>query len=103
VHGKDDAIDPALPNVKLMEKQIKAEINLLKITDPEKAKEFNEYFFKRNEVDEMMNQTLDLSEVKIYPGSDKGPLPEDDPDNYSRWFIENQPKSLYKDGDTNDY
>jgi hypothetical protein len=36
-----------------------------------------------------------LSEVKLYPGSEKGPLPDDDPDNYSRWFIENQPKSIY--------
>jgi hypothetical protein len=31
----------------------------------------------------------DLNEVKLYPGSDKGPNPEDDPDNYSRWFVEN--------------
>jgi hypothetical protein len=43
-----------------------------------------------------------MSEVKIYPGSDKGPNPEDDIENYSRWFIENQPKSIY-DGSQADY
>jgi hypothetical protein len=43
-----------------------------------------------------------LSEVKIYPGSEKGPHPEDDPDNYSRWFVENQPKQIYN-GQMTDY
>jgi hypothetical protein len=32
---------------------------------------------------------MDFSEIKQYPGSEKGPLPEDDPEHYSRWFIEN--------------
>jgi hypothetical protein len=27
--------------------------------------------------------------VKFYPGSDKGPLPEDDPKAYSEWFMRN--------------
>lgn len=49
-----------------------------------------------------MATKFDLNEVKIYPGSDKGPRPEDDPDNYSRWFVENQPKSIY-DGQVTDY
>ena len=33
----------------------------------------------------------------MYPGSLKGPEPEDDPETYSRWFFEHQPKSLYSD------
>ena len=34
--------------------------------------------------------------VKFYPGSDKGPLPEDDPEAYSKWFVSNQPfKEIY--------
>jgi hypothetical protein len=45
---------------------------------------------------------MDLSEVKYYPGSEKGRYPEDDPDNYSRWFVENQPKSIYN-GEKPDY
>jgi hypothetical protein len=54
------------------------------------------YFFQKNELDEIALSKMDLSEIKIYPGSDKGPLPEDDVDHYSRWFIENQPKSIYE-------
>jgi hypothetical protein len=53
--------------------------------------------FKKNEIDEIIMKKMDLSEIKIYPGSDKGPLPEDDVEHYSRWFIENQPKSIYDD------
>lgn len=34
-----------------------------------------------------------MEEVKFYPGSDKGPMPEDDVETYSRWFFENQPAS----------
>lgn len=32
--------------------------------------------------------------VKFYPGSLKGPLPEDDPDHYSEWFMRSQPEDL---------
>jgi hypothetical protein len=34
-----------------------------------------------------------MEEVRFYPGSDKGPQPEDDIETYSRWFFENQPPS----------
>lgn len=34
---------------------------------------------KRNEIDEVLLKDYDLSEVKLYPGSEKGPLPQDDP------------------------
>jgi hypothetical protein len=39
-----------------------------------------------------------MDEIKFYPGSDKGPAPEDDPETYSRWFVENQAKSTLVDG-----
>ena len=29
--------------------------------------------------------------IKFYPGSSKGPLPQDDPVHYSEWFMRNQP------------
>lgn len=70
-------------------------INVLKIEDPEKAKEYEDFVFKRNEIDDIMAEKVDPSDIKYYPGSEKGPLPEDDVDNYSRWFVENQPKSIY--------
>jgi len=72
------------------------------MTDPDQAKEFEEYFLKKNKIDEDFAKPMDLSEVKYYPGSEKGRYPEDDPDNYSRWFVENQPKSIYN-GEKPDY
>lgn len=86
-----------MPSEKLLAKQLRQEINQLKMSDPEKAKEYEEFLFKRNEYDDLITAQVDLSEVKLYPGSEKGPRPEDDPEHYSRWFIENQPKAIYKD------
>jgi len=40
-------------------------------------------------MDEALNiPDIPDSEVKFYPGSPKGPNPEDDPDAYGRWFVE---------------
>ena len=39
-----------------------------------------------------------MEEFKIYPGSLKGPDPEDDPEAYGKWYYENQPESLYPKG-----
>jgi hypothetical protein len=39
---------------------------------------------------------FDVSEVKFYPGSIKGPRPEDDPRAYTKWFVENQPKKAFE-------
>jgi hypothetical protein len=89
--------------MKILEKQIRAEINRLKIQDPEKAKDYENFMLKRNEYDDIIAAPIDLSEVKPYPGSEKGPSPEDDPENYSRWFFENQPKSIYEPGELQDY
>jgi len=97
------ASDPRLPNDKVLEKQIRQEINKMKLADPEKAREFEEFVFKRNEIDDILMKPIDPSEIKMYPGSEKGPLPEDDPEHYSRWFIENQPKSMYEPGEIHDY
>lgn len=95
--------DPDMPNDKILEKQIRHEINLLKVQDPEKAKEYENLMFKRNEMDDIIMKPMDMSEIKTYPGSEKGPLPEDDPDHYSRWFVQNQPKSIYGPNEIHDY
>jgi len=39
-----------------------------------------------------------MDEVSFYPGSAKGTEPEDDPESYSKWFIDNQPNSLKVNG-----
>jgi hypothetical protein len=44
---------------------------------------------------------IPIDEVKFYPGSDKGPAPEDDPETYSRWFVEHQAPSTLIDGQYN--
>ena len=67
--------DPLLPNIKALEKEIRREINQLKLTDPEAAKEFEENVLKPNEMDEWYAHKIDLSEYKEYPGSAKGPHP----------------------------
>jgi hypothetical protein len=64
-------------------------LKYLRRTDPEAAQEYEDFVLKKNEYDEIMTRDYDLSEVKIYPGSDKGPLPEDDPRAFSRWFAQN--------------
>jgi hypothetical protein len=95
--------DPNLPSERLLAKQLRRELNTLKLTDPEAANQYEEFLFKRNAYDEAILSPVDISEVKTYPGSEKGPMPEDDPENYSRWFIENQPKQIYPDGNNHDY
>ena len=51
-------------------------------------------------MDEALNiPDIPDSEVKFYPGSPKGPNPEDDPDAYGRWFVEHQPKKLLAGND----
>ena len=78
-----------MPNDKVLEKQIRAELNILKMQDPERAKDFEKFVFERNEFDDIIMKDYDLSEVKYYPGTEKGPLPSDDPEGYSKWFVEN--------------
>ena len=41
-------------------------------------------------------EPLDPSLFKLYPGSEKGPNPEDDKEHYARWFLENHPKEFYQ-------
>lgn len=36
----------------------------------------------------------DTSDVKEYPGSSQGPLPEDDPDFFADWYVNNIPKEM---------
>ena len=66
------------------------EFNRLKIVDPYKAQQLQEKVLKKNENDKLFDKIDNIDEiVKIYPGSDKGPKPEDDPEFYSEWFIKN--------------
>lgn len=68
---------------------MRREINRLKLTNPELAAQREKFLFERNEIDEILTDEPDMSEVKFYPGSDKGPNPEDNPEHYSEWFVSN--------------
>ncbi len=53
--------------------------------------------FKNKDVDRALLEKPPESVYKTYPGSERGPLPEDDVDAYSKWFVENQPTWAYDD------
>ena len=56
-------------------------------------------FSTDHEIDhEFAKGDIPLDEIKFYPGSIKGPEPEDDPESYSKWFYDNQPKSTLING-----
>ena len=59
--------------------------------EEELAEEFEKFIFSKDtDVDRALAQPeIPADEIKFYPGSDKGPAPEDDPETYSRWFVEN--------------
>ena len=71
------------------------------IDKPLQAEQHAKFLFSKDtEVDWALAQPpIPLEQIKIYPGSIKGPQPEDDPDTYSRWFFENQPAALKRDGE----
>lgn len=95
--------DPRNANVGKIKNDLRAYINHLKITDPTEAKHFENTYLKRSEFDEAWEEKMDLGplmeHIRFYPGSDKGPLPEDDPEHYSEWFMANQPPNYLIYGD----
>ncbi|CDW89254.1 UNKNOWN [Stylonychia lemnae] len=88
--------DPTVPNEKMLLRQLKQQLVELKQTNPLEAREFEDFVLAKNEIDDLMTKDFDLSEVKFYPGSIKGPRPEDDPRAYTKWFVENQPKKAFE-------
>lgn len=64
---------------------------MMSIEDPERCELLKEKVLRNDtELDEEWAKGLiPMDEIKTYPGSIKGPDPEDDPETYSRWFVEN--------------
>lgn len=56
---------------------------------------------KDEDMEWAVTATIPEEEIKFYPGSVKGPNPEDDPESWSEWFYKHQPKSAWKDGKVN--
>ena len=82
--------------------QIKDEIALLRQTQPEKASEMDKFIFgTKSDIDEALAVVIPEEEIKYYPGSIKGPEPEDDPETWAQWYYEHQPPSAFKDGKIN--
>ena len=65
-------------------------LNKLRLTNPSKAKELRKILTAKDPKEDYMRENIE-DIVKFYPGSKKGPLPEDDPAHYSEWFMRNQP------------
>lgn len=55
----------------------------MKIENDENAEAMEKFLFERNEVDDFVEEKMTFEGIKEYPGSSKGPLPEDDPEYYS--------------------
>ena len=70
---------------------------------PNIAAKHLEYLTSKNtEVDyEFAQPPIPADQIKFYPGSIKGPRPDDDPEAYSRWFYEHQPDALKENGQIN--
>ena len=82
-------------NDKKLEREIKAQLKELRLREPLLAEHYEEQLFSNNtQIDKELALEIPLDQIKVYPGSVKGPRPEDDPESYEKWFIENQPEVL---------
>lgn len=91
-------------NEKKLEKEIRGQLALMKAEgEHELAKYLEKQILSKDTfVDKAMALgEIPADEIKFYPGSAKGPAPEDDPETYSRWFVEHQPPSTLIDGHIN--
>lgn len=69
---------------------MKAQIETLRLEEPETAEKLKDFVFNSCDIDqEWAKGPIPLDEIKFYPGSQKGPDPEDDPEHYSQWFVKN--------------
>jgi len=88
--------------MKKLDKQIREDIAKIAVLDKEKADEMEKFIYGTDsDIDWALNTRIPEEEIKFYPGSIKGPMPEDDPEAYGKWYYENQPPSAYKDGHVN--
>lgn len=88
--------DPRKPDIEKFTKDVKSQLKAMQVDRPELAAYYQEKFFGYNpELDGFKGTEEEVMDaVRYYPGSAKGPLPEDDPEHYSEWFMRNQPNDL---------
>lgn len=101
VKQNPDEEDPNAVNQKKLEKEIKGYLNAMRADGEVELAEYlqKQILSKDTYLDKAFAQgVIPEEEIKFYPGSAKGPAPEDDPESYSRWFIEHQPPSTLIDG-----
>lgn len=96
--------DRRMADVRKMKKDVRAELNEIRARDPATARAISDYLFKEQEFEKRLEIADPDSLIKTYPGGPKGPLPEDDPEHYSEWFVRNQPNDvIYGKGVVPDY
>ena len=77
-------------NIQQFEKEVRQELAELRKDHPERADYFEDLLFNRdNEMTKALTKVIPKSEIKFYPGSIKGPEPEDDPESFGKWYYEN--------------
>ncbi|MFO0116141.1 MAG: hypothetical protein ACK521_00460 [bacterium] len=96
----DSIHDPLKPNIRKLEREIRNELKVLALERPNVAARHLEFLTSKNtDIDyEFSQPPVPPEQIKFYPGSIKGPAPEDDPEAYSRWFYEHQPDALKERG-----
>jgi len=68
-------------------------------TEPEQAAHLERMVLGKDvNMEHIVNTVIPDDEIHFYPGSIKGPNPEDDPDAWSDWYWKHQPKSAFLDG-----
>ena len=83
-------------------KEVEASIKQIEKIDPDRAHQLRDFIQNGTpELNEAFSREIGDDEIQYYPGSINGPMPEDDPDAYSQWYIEHQPKGAFKDGVVN--
>lgn len=88
--------------MKKLDKQIREDIAKIAVVDKEKADGIEAFIYGTDtEFDWALSTRIPEEEIKFYPGSIKGPEPEDDPESYGKWYYENQPPSAFKNGEVN--
>ena len=74
-------------DTKKLQEEIMDELRELAKSDPEQAIKFREFFLSNDTyVEKGLANVIPDDEIEYYPGSIKGPDPEDDPEAYSKWF-----------------
>ena len=95
IYKKEGQVGPDELNEAKLKREVNRELDRLRKKEPEIADHWRRIINSNDtEYDKEFALQIPPEQIKFYPGSPKGPEPEDDPETYARWFFENQPEAL---------